>query len=44
MSKRYNSVFSDEDKDSVNNQKVSLKLIYGRICIESKSYILVIEK
>jgi hypothetical protein len=43
MQKHYNSVFSDEDIESINSQKVSLNLIYKGMCEKSKSYILAIE-
>jgi hypothetical protein len=42
MPKRYSSVFSDEDIESINSQKVSFNLIYKGMCKKSKSYILAI--
>jgi hypothetical protein len=41
--KRYSYVFSDEDIESINSQKVSLNLIYKGLCEKTKSYILAIE-
>jgi len=44
LPKRYSAVVSDDDIDQINIHKVSLNIIYKRICVKSKSYLLAIEK
>jgi hypothetical protein len=43
LPKRFASVFSDEDINSINTGKGSLNLIYKGTCGKTKSYILEIE-
>jgi hypothetical protein len=42
--KRYNTVFIEEDINSINEQNVLLHLVYKGMCDKSKSYILGIEE
>jgi hypothetical protein len=44
MPKRYGSVFSDADIQDINNEKVSLHLVYKGICDKTILHILAIEK
>jgi hypothetical protein len=43
LPKRYSSVITDVDIDSINSKTVSLNLIYKGLCEKSKSYKLAIE-
>jgi hypothetical protein len=44
LPKRYSSVITDEDIESINTQRASLTLIYKGQCEKSKLYILCIEE
>jgi hypothetical protein len=43
MPKRYGSIFTDDDMNSMNSQKAALRLIYKVLCEKTKSYILAVE-
>jgi hypothetical protein len=43
MPKGYSSVFTDDDINSLNSQKVSLRLIYKELREKTKSYVLAVE-
>jgi hypothetical protein len=42
--KRYSTIFSEADTNSINAQNVLLHLVYKGMCDKSKSYILGIEE